>query len=150
MKTVRTGAATFALPACGGEADAHGTPPAEGFAVHPDDEAVESLPKTSGPPIAGHRLLGNGDTGVRVLRVSDAVARHHRAFPDAWLHILSGEAEFAAGAGDMVFRRAMTEHETIRVSGDPLVMLAIDVPTRGPADGVFGDGDEDRPLIEPS
>jgi len=30
------------------------------------------------------------------------------------------------------------------------VMLAIDVPTRGPADGVFGDGDEDRPLIEPS
>ncbi len=101
-------------------------------------DAVSDLPNTSDKPLEHVHLVNNGAVGIRVFRIYSPVRRHQHRYSDTYLHILSGRAvfaiednePFAAGAGDLLFWQQGTDHQVIRVIEGPLVVYAVDTPTR--------------------
>ncbi len=108
-------------------------------------EAVAKLPEVSERVLEDVPLVDNGSLGVRMFRVYGPVPRHQHQYSDTYMHIVSGRGEFAvedepsfeAGAGDMVYWVRGTDHQVVRVIEEPLVVYAIDSPTRRPGDVVF-------------
>ncbi len=107
--------------------------------------AIATLPQTSERVLEDVQLVDNGSLGVRMFRVYGPVPRHQHQYSDTYLHIVSGRGEFAvedepafeAGEGDMIFWVRGTDHRVVRVIEEPLVVYAIDSPTRRPDDVLF-------------
>lgn len=100
--------------------------------------AIAALPQASERVLEDVQLVDNGSLGVRMFRVYGPVPRHRHQYSDTYLHIVSGRGEFAvedepsfeAGEGDMIFWVRGTDHQVVRVIEEPLVVYAIDSPTR--------------------
>jgi quercetin dioxygenase-like cupin family protein len=106
------------------------------------ESAIKSLPSKSDKALEEVRLIDNGHLGIRVFRIYSPVGRHQHQFSDTYLHILSGKAEFAiedgetfqAGEGELIFWVKGTDHSVLKIIEHPLVVYAVDGPTRRPND----------------
>ena len=108
-------------------------------------QAITSLPQSSEQLLEDVQLVDNGSLGIRMFRVYGPVPRHQHQYSDTYMHIVSGRGEFAvedeppfeAGAGDMIFWVRGTDHQVVRVLEEPLVVYAIDSPTRRLGDVLY-------------
>lgn len=102
------------------------------------EKAIAALPKSSDNGFEEIRLVDNGDTGIRVFRVYNPVARHNHSYSSTYLKIesgrglfrLEGKETFEAKEGDLMFWQRGVDHEVVDIIKGPLVFLAIDTPTR--------------------
>jgi mannose-6-phosphate isomerase-like protein (cupin superfamily) len=83
---------------------------------------------------------------ARIFRIYREVPRHHHEECDEHLYILSGGGtfhldgeEFEARPGMFLCFERLKVHGFPKITSEPLVVLAIDVPRRRPDDIVFAD-----------
>ena len=105
-----------------------------------------ALPETAETMLVDKYFVDKPSASARIFRIYREVPLHHHEECDEHLYLVSGRGtfhldgeEFEARPGMFLCFERRKVHGFPRITEEPLVVLAIDVPRRRPDDIVFAD-----------